>query len=156
MAKPQITSKIARTIVSKRGFVNNRHKALMGLVLLSHQLDDKRQEILKPYNITSQQYNVLRILRGQHPKALPMQSISQRMLDKQSDVTRLVERLIKLELVIREVFEQDKRIVHISITPKGLGLLKELDRKVHHAWAFKGVTDEEINILIDIIEKMLD
>ena len=97
------TSKIERALVLKRGFANDRHKALMGLVLLNNQLEYKRQEVLKPYNITTQQYNVLRILRGQYPNAIPMQDIRRRMLDKQSDVTRLVERLLKTDLVIKRI-----------------------------------------------------
>jgi MarR family transcriptional regulator, multiple gene regulator MgrA len=157
MAKSTITSnKISRTIISKRGFVNNRHKALMGLVLLGLQLDHKRQETLKPFGITSAQYNVLRILRGQAPKRLAMDDIRKRMLDKNSDVTRLVDRLLKTEYVTRELNEFDRRIVNIGLTQKGLDLLAQIDKIVHHVWAFEGVSDEEIDALIGIVEKMLD
>ena len=149
-------SKISSTITSIRGFVNNRHKALIGLILLNNQLDYKRQVVLKPYNITTQQYNVLRILRGQHPKVISMQDIRRRMLDKQSDVTRLIERLMKAELVTRGIYEHDKRIINIAITQKGLDLLKILDEKVPANWEFEGVFDAEIDQLIIIIEKMLD
>ena len=156
---PQTTlesSKIARTIATNHGFIDNRHKALMGLILLNNQLEDKRQDTLKPYKITTQQYNVLRILRGQHPKAIPMQDIRRRMLDKQSDVTRLIVRLIKMELVTRDVYEHDRRIVNIAITPKGFNLLNILDKKVPSAWEFEGVSDAEIEQFIAIVEKMLN
>jgi MarR family transcriptional regulator, multiple gene regulator MgrA len=149
-------NKIARAIVSKRGFVNNRHKVLMGLILLGYQIDRNRQNTLKPFEITTAQYNVLRILRGQSPKLLSMEDIRKRMLDKNSDVTRLVDRLLKTDFVTREVYEFDRRIINIGITPKGLDLLLEIDKVVHHAWKFERVSDEEIDILIDIVEKMLD
>jgi MarR family transcriptional regulator, multiple gene regulator MgrA len=150
------TNKIGRTIVSKRGFVNNRHKALMGLILLNYQIDQKRQEVLKPYDMTSSQYNVLRILRGQHPKVLSMEDIRKRMLDKNSDVTRLIDRLLKVDFVTRETNEFDRRIVNIGITEQGLNLLAKIDKTIHHVWEFEGVSDKEIDSLIEIIEKMLE
>ena len=150
------TNKIARTIISKTGFVNNRHKALMGLILLGYQIDQKRQDTLKPFDITSSQYNALRILRGQNPKLLSMEDIRRRMMDKNSDVTRLVERLLKMNYVTREINESDRRIVNIGITAQGLELLAQIDKVIHQVWKFEGVSDEEIDVLIDIIEKMLD
>jgi MarR family transcriptional regulator, multiple gene regulator MgrA len=151
-----VSHKIGRIIVSKRGFVNNRHKALTGLILLNYQIEQKRQDALKPYKMTSSQYNVLRVLRGQHPKVLSMEDIRKRMLDKNSDVTRLVDRLLKVEFVTRETNEFDRRIVNIGITPKGLNLLTQIDKTIHHVWEFEGVSDKEIDTLIEIIEKILE
>ncbi len=148
-------NKIEQTIQTQN-FTGRRHKALMGLVLLSHQINEKRHDILKPYNITSQQYNVLRILRGQNPKPLTMQDIRARMLDKMSDVTRLVERLLKMGLVKRDINPQDKRMVYVSITQEGLGLLTLIDPHIKDIWEMPKLNDQEVENLIGLVEKLLD
>jgi MarR family transcriptional regulator, multiple gene regulator MgrA len=74
-----------------------------------------------------QQYNILRILRGQHPKGTNINMLKERMLDRMSDVSRLVERLRKAGLVERKSSEVDRRAVDVKITDKGLALLQEID-----------------------------
>jgi MarR family transcriptional regulator, multiple gene regulator MgrA len=155
MSPTTSSNKIEQTIQTQN-FLDRRHKALMGLVLLSHQINEKRHDILKPYNITSQQYNVLRILRGQHSKPLTMQDIRARMLDKMSDVTRLVERLFKMGLVKRDINPQDKRVVYVGITQEGLNLLMLIDPHIKDVWELPKLNDQEVEKLIELVEKLLD
>jgi DNA-binding MarR family transcriptional regulator len=82
---------------------------------------------LKPYGVTPQQFNILRILRGQHPKPAKVQLLQERMLDKMSNASRLVERLRNKGLVERKICKMDRRAVDVIITESGLNLLRKLD-----------------------------
>jgi DNA-binding MarR family transcriptional regulator len=86
--------------------------------------------VFKHYDITRQQFNVLRILRGQHPGHASVNLIRERMLDKMSDASRIVERLRLKDLVVRKNAEKDKRAVEVSITPAGLKLLEDMEKPV--------------------------
>ncbi len=111
--------------------------------------------LLKPYGISQQQYNVLRILRGQYPNPSPLQCISDRMVDKMSNATRLVEKLRKNGLVSRKVCEANRRKVDILITEKGLELLNSLDEVVNNEMqSIKNLSEEEINELNRILDKL--
>ncbi|QCR24807.1 MarR family transcriptional regulator [Pontibacter sp. SGAir0037] len=87
----------------------------------------KIDSLLKPYDISSQQYNVLRILRGQHGKSINLFEIQERMLNRMSNSTRLVEKLRLKGLVTREQCEHNRRKVDIAITDKGMALLEQID-----------------------------
>ena len=93
-------------------------------------ITDKFNEIIKPYDLSSEQYNVLRILRGQKGSPANMSIIQERMLSKNSNTTRLIDKLLLKELVTREVCPNNRRKIEILITNKGLELLKILDPKV--------------------------
>ena len=108
-------------------FTSEYQKLLINLLYTHNQLVDKLSLSLKNYDITRQQINVLRILRGQHPKPAAMTLIKERMLDKMSDTSRLVERLRLKNLVQRSTNTYDRRAVEVSITEEGLQLLKETD-----------------------------
>ncbi len=104
-----------------------------------------------------QQYNILRILRGQHPKAATINLLKERMLDKMSDVSRLVERLRKADLVERKNCELDRRAVDVKITPKGLQLLKTIDEEIVELDScMKSLSEKEIIQLNKLLDKMLD
>jgi MarR family transcriptional regulator, multiple gene regulator MgrA len=147
--------KIAKGIVSSAGFQNHRHEALTGLLLVNAQVNQEQQQFFKPFGITPNQYNLLRILRGQHPRALASTLLRRRMFDKSSDVTRLVTRLENLGFVCRQRNENDLRLVLVNITETGLGLLAELDNKINHLWKLNGISDTEANVLADLLEKIL-
>ena len=149
-------SKIARALVSNQEFSSIKHKTLMGLMLVHNQAIEKNQAFFKSYGITQQQYNVLRILRGQFPQCMPMQIIRERMIDKMSDVTRLAERLEKNDLILRNVNPRDKRIIDVKITEKGLDMLKEIDQYIHILWRLNDISDEEAQTFCDILEKILE
>lgn len=87
-------------------------------------------EVLAPHGVTSQQYNVLRILRGAHPASLPTLEVGARMLEQTPGVTRLLDRLEALGLARRERGADDRRVVECRITPAGLTLLADLDAPI--------------------------
>ena len=112
------------------------------------------KEFVGKEDITPQQYNILRILRG---SVLPLSTlqIRERMLDKMSDTSRLVERLIKKELVEKETSHIDKRLVDVTISKKGLDLLQRLDEKSEELdQIVNKLTPEEAGILNSLLDKM--
>ena len=114
---------------------------------------EKIKNFLSQEDITHQQYNILRILRGSHPKPLSTLQIRERMLDKMSDTSRIVDRLVLKELVEKRICLKDKRLVDVTITEKGLDLLKRLDGAAEEMDAvMNNITEkeaEELNSLLD-------
>jgi DNA-binding MarR family transcriptional regulator len=110
---------------------------------------------LKPHGITPEQYNVLRILRGSHPKAIMLAEITCRMIDRSSNATRLVEKLRQKGLVKRETCQDNRRQVDISITPKGLELLGRVDKE-SDTWlaTLKSISRSEAQELNRILDKL--
>ena len=114
-------------IIQQKKFTDDYHRAYVGVSYLFNVMDYIHQQLFKEYDITSQQYNALRILRGQHPKPATVGLIKERMIDRNSDASRIVERLRKAGYVERVTCENDRRAVDVVITDKGLTLLKKLD-----------------------------
>lgn len=112
--------------------------------------------LLKPYDISSQQYNVLRILRGQQGKPINLFAIQERMLNRMSNATRLVEKLRLKGLVTRELCEQNRRKVEIAITDKGMELLDKLDplMKQLEEDTFKSLSADEAQHLSDTLDRV--
>jgi DNA-binding MarR family transcriptional regulator len=100
---------------------------MVNIIYTSNWIMERNKEIFDRSGITPQQYNILRILRGAKIPISTLQ-IRQRMLDKMSDTSRIVDRLLKKELVRKMVCLSDKRLVDVTITPKGIELLEDLDR----------------------------
>lgn len=115
--------------IKQSKFKNEHHKMLVNLMFTTAWLTAKHAKVLKPYGISTQQYNLLRILRGQHPKPATVNLLIERMLDKNSNASRLVEKLRLKKLVERAICPEDRRAVNVVITQKGLDLLAELDLK---------------------------
>ena len=116
--------------IQQTKFRNPHHKAMLNLFYTAGWLESKNKDFFKKYGITNQQFNILRILRGQHPNKISGAEIKSRMLDKNSDVSRLLDRLITKKLAIKSQCANDKRAADIAITEKGLQLLKQLDDKI--------------------------
>jgi DNA-binding MarR family transcriptional regulator len=108
-------------------FRNANHKALVNLLYTHSWISERTRVIFDRADLTPQQYNILRILRGAK-KPLSTLQIRQRMIDKMSDTSRIVDRLIAKHLVKKTVCESDKRLVDVIITPEGLKLLDELEQ----------------------------
>ena len=115
--------------IKQTKFENEYQKGTVNLIYTYHWLNDKSKEFFKTYDLTTQQFNILRILRGSTPKPCTVNDLKERMLDKMSDASRLVDRLIKKELVKKTQLKTDKRVSNISITNKGLDLLEIIDEK---------------------------
>lgn len=111
-------------------FRNVQQKAILNILFTSNWIQNKQKEFFEPHGITGQQYNILRILRGQHPNRISGAEIKNRMLDKNSDVSRLLDRLIGKNLVVKNQCPNDKRASDISISDEGLSLLLKLDKEI--------------------------
>ncbi len=115
--------------IRQRTFENEHQKAILNVLYTSGWLNRQSTQFLKPFGLTPPQFNVLRILRGQHPNALQLCSVTERMLDQASNVTRLIEKLLQKSLVTRELNPENRRQVRLQITAQGLELLSRVDKK---------------------------
>ncbi|MCW5909502.1 MAG: MarR family transcriptional regulator [Cyclobacteriaceae bacterium] len=111
-------------------FKSVQQKAVLNILFTANWIQNLQKDFFEPFGITGQQYNILRILRGQHPNKISAAEIKSRMLDKNSDVSRLLDRLIGKKLVNKIPCPNDKRATHIYITTEGLSLLKKLDHAI--------------------------
>lgn len=147
--------KLEDAIQQKKPFSNPRSRMAVNLIYTSNWLLSKQKEFFKRFGITLQQYNVLRILRGKHPDPISTSDIRARMLDKMSDVSRIVDRLVKKDLVERKSCKADKRLVDVLITPKGLSLLEAIDYHWEEMDALVMELDpEEVTLLNDLLDKL--
>jgi DNA-binding MarR family transcriptional regulator len=130
-------------------------KALLNVMFTQNVIADKFNELLKPFDLSAEQFNVLRILRGQKGKAVNMCTIQERMIAKTSNTTRLVDKLLAKELVLREICPQNRRKMEITITTKGMELLHSLDPLVEmHEQKFgNNLTKNELTQLNTLLEK---
>ncbi len=144
-------------LIKQPKFKDERHKAVISLMYTSGLLCNFWDEFFGRFNLTSQQYNVLRILRGQHPNPASINLIRDRMMDKMSDASRLVERLRKSGFVERKVRKEDRRAVDVMITQKGLDVLGQIDlleEKDHKPTRY--LTPEEADKLSALLGKVID
>lgn len=118
--------KIEEAIKQKK-FDSDVQKAYLNIIYTAGWLQSKMKDLIRNYGITSQQYNVLRILRGKYPHHANPKEIKDVMLDKNPDLTRLCDRMLKLGYIERAICESNRRKMNIVITEKGLALLEELD-----------------------------
>ena len=130
-------------------------KIILNILYTQNVTTDNFNEILKPFDISGEQYNVLRILRGQKGTPANMCAIQERMLARTSNTTRLVDKLLLKNLVTRNVCPENRRKIEVLITQKGLDVLKELDPKVieHEKFFSKNLSSEELEQLNNLLEK---
>lgn len=143
--------------IHQKKFSSDSQKLTINLIYTNNWLTSRHAEYFKNSDITIQQYNVLRILRGQFPNPSSVKLIKERMLDKMSDASRIIDKLKIKKLVVRKECPNDRRSVDILITEKGLELLKSLDT-VDEApkEIFKSLTISEIKTLNDLLDKLRD
>lgn len=141
--------------IKQAKFKNERHKAVLNILYTNNWLADRIKKMLKKHGITMQQYNVLRILKGQYPNPVTTSAIRERMLDNMSDVSRIVERLQAKGFVERNACQEDRRLVDVLISSKGIRLLAKIARQER---AIDGVIDqitgEEAALLNIILDKI--
>lgn len=130
-------------------------KVILNIIYTQNVINDKFNEILKPNDLSSEQYNVLRILRGQKGSPANMCVIQERMLAKNSNTTRLIDKLLLKEFVTREVCPNNRRKIEVLITQKGLDILADLDPKVeeHEQLFANNLNQEELELLNHLLEK---
>ena len=136
-------------------FRSDNHKAVLNLLHTTAFLSSVISTITTRVGITRQQFNVLRILRGQYPKAASINLIRERMLERMPDSSRMVDRLAAKGLISKSSCPHDRRAAEVTITDKGLQLLEQLDPAVHSADNFLGrLTGEEVGILNRLLDKI--
>lgn len=140
--------------IQQASFRNEFQKMGINLLFTANWLNEQIGKLLSEEGVTQQQYNILRILRG---SATPLSTlkIRERMLDKMSDTSRIVDRLIAKELVVKNTCEKDKRLVDITLSPKGLDLVDQLDQFNDRIDALlKGINETEAATLNQILDKI--
>ncbi len=129
--------------------------AYVALLRTADRMKTYFETLVAPFDITGQQYNVLRILRGAEPEGLPTLTIAERMIERTPGITRMIDRLEAKELVRRESCPEDRRCVYCRITEKGLNLLELLDAPVDETNAsFRGLSKAELAQLTALLEKV--
>lgn len=143
--------------IQQTKFNNAYQKATVNLIYTVGWMRDKIKCILDTEGITSQQFNILRILRGSFPKPISTLQIRERMLEKMSDTSRIVDRLIAKGLVKKIICKSDRRLVDVLITDKGKKLLENLDaRQKELDEVLANISEEDANILSNLLDKIRD
>ena len=141
---------ISKDVNSK--FDNNRVKALINILYTANWITSHQNTFFKPFGISPQQYNILRILRGSG-KPLKVQTIKERMIDRAPNATRLMDKLCAKALIERIPCPEDRRVVHINITKKGLDLLDHISDDLNLD-LLENLTETEASQLSDLLDKM--
>ena len=142
------------TDINQKKFRNEHQKAIINLIYSFHWVTEQSKAILERADVTSQQFNILRILRGAGMPLSTLQ-IRQRMLDKMSDTSRIVDRLIVKGMVKKNVCKADKRLVDVSITDKGKKLLEKLDKYDNEMDAIAGsLTEADAKTMNKLLDKL--
>lgn len=145
---------LEKEIQQVKPFRNNYHKVAVNLIFTGKWMIQFHSNVFKQYNLTIQQYNILRILRGRNPGATTVGLIRERMLDRMSDTSRIIELLRKKKLVERNICEEDRRKMDVVITQKGLDLLEEIEKENERMDKHLSALDEEeIVLLNDLLDK---
>jgi DNA-binding MarR family transcriptional regulator len=136
-------------------FTNEYEKMVVNILFTSSWLANLNASRLKPFGLTPEQYNVLRILRGSHPQPMMLAEITGRMIDRNSNATRLVEKLRQKGFVKREICENNRRQVDISIVEPGLKILQEIDNS-RDQWLenLKTISKSEVEELNNVLDKL--
>lgn len=137
--------------IKQQKFVNPHQKAVINLLFTSNWLVNQQQYYFKSFGITGQQFNVLRILKGQHPNSISAKEIKSRMLDKNSDMSRMLDRLSAKNLIVKKSCPKDKRASDVNITEAGLELLKKMQQQ--EVDRFLNLSDTEAEQLSNLLDK---
>lgn len=140
--------------IQQSHFRNVHQKAAINLIFTVGWMRERMREVFESEDITAQQFNILRILRGSYPNPLSTLQIRERMLEKMSDTSRIVDRLISKALVKKIVCKQDRRLVDVVITDKGKKLLERLDVREKEIDNLLGnLTEKEATTLSTLLDK---
>jgi DNA-binding MarR family transcriptional regulator len=141
--------------IQQKSFKDKYSRAIVNLLYTHSYIVTKQNRIFKPYELSPEQYNVLRILRGRHPDPITVSSIQERMLNKMSNASRLVEKLKQKGLVNRRECSKDRRQVDVTITKSGLEILDELEAVINNFNKEVVHLDQtEVEQLNDLLDKL--
>jgi DNA-binding MarR family transcriptional regulator len=140
--------------IAQHQFAGEQQKAMINLLFTYHWAVSKMKSDFKPYDITMQQFNILRILRGQMPNPSTINLLKERMLDKMCDASRMVDRLLQKGFIERCVNKNDRRAVDIKISTEGLAILAKFDEITDPNKLFSKLTDTEAKMLNQLLDKV--
>lgn len=141
--------------IQQKKFKDDYQKLMVNLLYTSNWINAHFEQLFKGSDITLQQYNVLRILRGQFPNPSSIKLIKERMLDRMSDASRIVDKLVAKKLVMRKQSDCDKRSVDVIISDTGLNLLQSLDvLDEKPKELLKSLSQAEITELNNLLDKL--
>ncbi len=141
--------------IKQTKFKSPYQKLALNLMVTGSWMNAQGVRALKPFRLSPQQYNILRILRGRQPESVTVQAIKERMIDKMSNVSRLVEKLRLKGLVDRSVCPHDRRAVNVSITDAGMAQLAEIDaQEAEWHTQLKGLDEDEVATLNALLDKV--
>jgi DNA-binding MarR family transcriptional regulator len=131
-------------------------KVILNLLFTQNVIKERFNEIRLPFDLSGEQYNVLRILRGQKGNPVNMCDIQERMIAKSSNTTRLIDKLLLKDLVTRKVCPDNRRKIEVSITEKGLQMLEDLDPKTDELEQLfaSNLNPDELEQLNELLEKL--
>ena len=143
--------------IKQKNFQNEYHKLAVNLQFTTNWLSGVHAKVLRSFGISAQQFNVLRILKGQFPNPSSLILIRERMLDKESNASRLIDKLVSTELTKRVQCPSNRRQVDITITQKGMDLLNQINPKVEELEStLSGLSVAEANQLNGLLDKLRD
>lgn len=141
--------------INQYHFTSEGQKAIINLVYTSNWVTEHIKAVLDDQDITLQQFNILRILRGSDPQPLSTLTIRERMLDKMSDTSRIVDRLVIKGLAVKKVCTTDKRLVDVNITDAGKKMLEAIDsREAAMTSITKNLSDAELKQLNTLLDNL--
>ncbi len=141
--------------IQQKEFKDPFNKAVVNLLFTHSYIVSNQSCLFRPFGLSPEQYNVLRILKGQKGKPITVSSIQDRMLNKMSNASRLVEKLKQKGMVLREECPSDRRQVDIMITGKGMEVLKQLENSVQlHNRQILNLTEKEVDQLNFLLDKL--
>lgn len=141
--------------IQQSKFSNPRTKALINIIYTAYRINDSIAEVLKQFDLTQAQFNILRILRGKHGQPATCGDIKQVMMDKNPDVTRICDKLISKSLINRQFNSNNRRQVLLSITPDGIELLAKIDPMMEQKMmSFDSLKDMELEQLSDFLDSL--
>ena len=141
--------------IQQSSFSGQNQKAVINLIYTYHWVTERIKNILLEEDITLQQYNILRILRGSDPRPLSTLMIRDRMMDKMSDTSRIVDRLLLKKLVSKRLCNTDKRLVDVSITKEGKAMLQRIDERDNEMRkVMEMLNEDELITLNKLLDKL--
>jgi len=146
----------SRSKTNGPGAIPLEDRLFVALLKASDSLASQADQLIKANGLTSAQYNVLRILRGAGPEGLPCNTIAERMISRDPDMTRLLDRMEKRDVIARERQKEDRRVVKARITDEGLKLLKKMDAPIRelHKSQFAHMTSARLKTLMDLLTEV--
>jgi DNA-binding MarR family transcriptional regulator len=141
--------------IKQKKFKSEYQKILINLLFTGSWISLRESKILKPFGLTLQQYNILRILKGQYPNPATVNLLIERMLDKMSNASRIVDRLVNKKLITRKACPKDRRSVDVLIKAEGIELLRKIEEmQIEEQNEINSLTDSEMKTLNRLLDKL--